>query len=59
MVVAARTLALAAVELYENPAELAAAKEAFQKRLAGRHWQTNIVAGSKPDFDYALRSLGR
>ena len=55
MEVAARTLALAAVELYDNPAELVAAKAAFQKRLAGRHWQTNIAPGSKPDFDYALK----
>ncbi len=55
MVVAARTLALAAIELYENPAELTAAKQAFEKRLAGRHWQTNIAPGSKPDFDYAIK----
>ena len=52
MVVAARTLALAGVELFENPAEVQAAKDAYQKRLAGRHWTTRIAPGSKPPVDY-------
>ena len=55
MVVAARTLALAGVELFENPAEVQAAKEAFEKRLAGRHWTTRIAADSKPPLDYATK----
>jgi hypothetical protein len=55
MVVAARTLALAAVELFENPAEVQAAREAFQKRLAGQHWTTRIQADSKPPLDYAVK----
>jgi aminobenzoyl-glutamate utilization protein B len=55
MVVAARTLALAGVELFENPAEVQAAKAAYQKRLAGRHWTTRIPADGKPPFDYALK----
>ena len=55
MVVAARTLALAGVELFENPAEVQAAREAFQKRLAGRHWTTRIQADSKPPLDYAVK----
>ena len=55
MLVAARTLALAGVELFENPAEVQAAKEAFQKRLAGRHWTTRIRADSKPPLDYAVK----
>jgi len=55
MVVAARTLALAAVELFEKPAELEAAKAAFDKRRAGRAWTTHIAAGSKPTLDYATK----
>ncbi len=55
MIVAARTLALAAVELFETPAELDAAKTAFEKRRAGREWTTHIVAGSNPPLDYAVK----
>ena len=51
MVVAARTLALAAVDLFENPAEVEAAKQAFQKRLAGRAWTTHIPKDAKPPID--------
>ena len=35
MVVAARTLALAAVELFESPVEVDAAKTAFEKLAGG------------------------
>src|SRR5215472_3791894 len=52
MVVAARTLALAGVELFENPAEVQAAKDAYQKRLAGRKWTTRIAPDSKPNLEY-------
>ena len=52
---AARTLALAGVELFETPAELEAAKAAFEQRRAGRTWITHIAPGSKPPFDYALK----
>jgi aminobenzoyl-glutamate utilization protein B len=55
MVVAARTLALAGVELFEKPGEVQAAKEAFDKRLAGRHWTTRIAPGSKPPLDYLMK----
>jgi aminobenzoyl-glutamate utilization protein B len=55
MVVAARTLALAGVELFENPAEVQAAKNAFEKRLDGRHWTTRIPADGKPQLDYAVK----
>jgi len=55
MLVAARTLALATVELFETPAEVAAAKSAFEKRRAGRSWTTHIAAGSKPPLDYAVK----
>lgn len=55
MTVAARTLALAAVELFETPADLDAAKTAIEKRRAGRTWATHIAAGSKPPLDYAVK----
>jgi len=55
MIVAARTLALAGVEIFENPAEVQAAKDAFQKRLAGGHWTTRIPADGKPPLDYATK----
>jgi aminobenzoyl-glutamate utilization protein B len=53
MVVAARTLAVAAIDLFENPAQVAAAKDAFQTRLAGRKWTTRIPPNGKPPLDYA------
>ncbi|HKE22245.1 MAG TPA: amidohydrolase [Bryobacteraceae bacterium] len=55
MVVAARTLALAGVELLEKPVEVDAAKTAFQKRLAGRRWVTRIPPDGKPPLDYATK----
>jgi aminobenzoyl-glutamate utilization protein B len=55
MMVAARTLALAGVELFENPAEVQAARDAFNKRLDGRHWITRIPANGKPPLDYATK----
>jgi aminobenzoyl-glutamate utilization protein B len=55
MLVAARTLALGAVELFENPAEVKAARVAFEKRLAGRKWTTRIPVDGKPPFDYATK----
>jgi len=55
MVVAARTLALGAVELFQDPAELKAAREAFEKRLAGKKWTTHIPADGKPPLDYAMK----
>jgi aminobenzoyl-glutamate utilization protein B len=55
MLVAARTLALAGVDLLENPAEVKAAHEAFEARRAGRSWTTRITPDSKPPLDYATK----
>ena len=55
MVVAARTLALAAVDLLQNPEEVQAARDSFQKRLAGRTWTTRIPEDGKPPLNYAIR----
>ena len=54
MVVAARTLALAGVDLLQNPSEVQAARDSFQKRLAGRTWTTRIPEDGKPPLNYAM-----
>ncbi|MDR3717816.1 MAG: amidohydrolase [Bryobacteraceae bacterium] len=51
MLVAARTLALSAIELLEKPQEIEAAKADFEKRKAGRSWVTRIGADAKPPID--------
>jgi aminobenzoyl-glutamate utilization protein B len=55
MLVAARTLSIGAIELFENPNEVKAAHDAFEKRLAGRKWTTRITPDSKPRLDYATK----
>jgi aminobenzoyl-glutamate utilization protein B len=55
MLVAARTLALGAVELFDKPDEVTAARAAYEKRLGGNKWVTHIEAGSKPPLDYAVK----
>jgi len=55
MLVAARSLALGAVELFDNPSELAAAHDSFETRLAGRKWTTRIPPDGKPPLDYATK----
>jgi aminobenzoyl-glutamate utilization protein B len=52
MGVAAKALALAALELLTVPAELAAAKESFEKRRAGRTYRSRLPAGQKPPLTY-------
>ncbi len=52
MLVAARTLALSAMELIETPNAIDAAKTSFEKRRAGRTWVTRIAPDAKPQLDY-------
>ena len=52
MLVAARTLALSAVDLLQDANAIDAAKTSFDKRKAGRTWTTHIAAGSKPPLNY-------
>jgi len=52
MVVAAKTLALSAVDLFSDPAEVAAAKAAFEKRRAGVEYKSRVPADHKPPLDY-------
>jgi aminobenzoyl-glutamate utilization protein B len=55
MLVAAKTLALGAVELLEKPDELKAARDSFETRRGGRKWTTRIPADGKPPLDYAIQ----
>ena len=53
MLVAARTLAIAGIDFFQNPAQLQAARTAFEKRSAGRKWTTRIPKDGKPPLNYA------
>jgi aminobenzoyl-glutamate utilization protein B len=55
MLVAARTIALSAIELLEKPQEVEAAKADFEKRKAGRNWVTRIAADAKPPLDAMVK----
>ena len=55
MLVAARTLALSAMELLTDPGQVDAAKTSFAKRRAGRDWSTLIGPESKPPLDYITK----
>lgn len=48
IVYAAQILALSALDLFETPALVAAAKEDWQKRMQGRKYTSLIPAGQKP-----------
>lgn len=52
MVVAAKTLALTALDLYTDPSELKAARASFEKRRAGHEYQSRIPADHKPPLNY-------
>ena len=52
MVVASKALALTAVDLFTTPALVQAAKADFDKKLAGKKYQTAIPARQKPLIDY-------
>jgi aminobenzoyl-glutamate utilization protein B len=52
MVVAAKTLALSAADLFEDPAALAAARKEFDSRRAGHPYVSRIPATQKPPLKY-------
>jgi aminobenzoyl-glutamate utilization protein B len=52
MILAAKTLALSAVELYQQPALVAAARADFDRRRAGFEYKSRIPAGAKPPLNY-------
>lgn len=52
MLVAAKTLALSAMDLYTDPAQLKAARASFEKRRAGYEYQSRLPADHKPPLHY-------
>lgn len=52
MVLAAKTLALTAVDLYENPSQLAAIRASFDKSRAGFSYRSRIPADAPPPLNY-------
>jgi len=52
MIIASRALAITAVDLFANPALIAAAKADFEHKMAGKTYQSPIPAGQKPLLNY-------
>jgi aminobenzoyl-glutamate utilization protein B len=52
MVIAAKTLAIMAVELFKDPELVAKAKVEFARQMKGKIYETAIPAGQKPLLDY-------
>lgn len=52
MLLAAKTLALTAIDLFEDPREVAAAKESFNRRRAGYEYRSRLPADQKPPLNY-------
>ncbi|MBL8232324.1 MAG: amidohydrolase [Bryobacterales bacterium] len=52
MVVAAKTLALTAADLYTNPEVLAAAKKDYERRRGGHTYRSRVPADQKPPLKY-------
>ncbi len=52
MMVAAKTLALSALDLLEQPSAIVEARKNFDKRRAGFEYRSRIPPGQKPPFNY-------
>ena len=52
MVVAAKTLALSAMDLFTDPAQVKAARESFDKRRAGFEYKSRVPEGQGPPLNY-------
>ena len=52
MLVASRTLALTAVDLFNDPRLVQAAKADFRKELIGKTYESAIPADQLPDLNY-------
>jgi len=52
MVVAAKSLALTAADLFTDPTQVAAARASFEKRLAGHEYNSRVPADHKPPLNY-------
>src|SRR5207245_2051605 len=56
MMIAAKTLALSALDLFSNPDELTAAKKNFEERKAGKEYRSRLPTEQKPPLDYRQKS---
>ncbi len=56
MVVAAKVLAISALDLLTNPEEVAAAKKNFAERKAGKEYRSRLPAEQKPPLGYRDKS---
>jgi len=52
MIVAAKTLALSAADLFEDPKLLEAARKEFDARRAGHPYKSRIPPSQKPPLHY-------
>ena len=52
MLVAARSLAVTGADLFASPQLIAAAKDDFARKMAGKTYKSEIPAGQKPPLDY-------
>jgi len=52
MMVAAKTLALSAMDLFTDPSLVKAARESFDKRRAGFEYKSRVPADQKPPLNY-------
>lgn len=56
MVVAAKTLALSALDLLTDPQQVTAARASFNKRRAGYEYRSRVPASQKPPLNYRDKS---
>ena len=52
LMVAAKVLAVTALDLFTDPRELAAAKKSFTERKAGKEYRSRLPAEQKPPLNY-------
>jgi aminobenzoyl-glutamate utilization protein B len=52
MIIASKALAITAVDLFASPAVITAAKADFDKKMAGKVYQSPIPPGQKPLLNY-------
>lgn len=52
MIVAAKTLALTAVDIFSDPKHVEAARASFQKQRAGHEYRSRVPADQKPPLHY-------
>jgi aminobenzoyl-glutamate utilization protein B len=52
MMVAAKTLALTAMDLFTDPGQVKAARDSFEKRRAGFEYKSRVPADQKPPLNY-------